>query len=96
MFFHDDYNLKSLIIKSESPIILDIGANIGAFSILANSLFKKAKILAYEPEESNFKIIKKNINYNNIQEKIFPYRMALSTKEGEQEFFYQNMNMPIV
>jgi len=45
--------------KINSEILLDIGANIGFYSILSSDFFKK--IYSYEPNERNFKVLKKNI-----------------------------------
>lgn len=41
--------------------ILDIGANIGNFSILSSLLYPKAKIYSFEPIGKTFSILKKNL-----------------------------------
>ena len=55
---------------NEGDTILDLGANIGYYSLLASQLIgKTGKVFAFEPEPRNFKILQKNIdlnNYNNI------------------------------
>lgn len=46
---------------------MDAGANIGLSSIYFANKYPDAKIISIEPEESNFKLLKKNIEpYNNI------------------------------
>ena len=45
--------------KINSEILIDIGANIGFYSILSSDFFEK--IYSYEPNERNFKVLKKNI-----------------------------------
>lgn len=91
MFYRDDYCLRLLREKhgtnDNKIVILDAGANIGAFSILAEKLFKNAIILAYEPEKSNARILSDNIKLNGIQDKVFVYEQALTANEGEQNLF---------
>lgn len=41
--------------------IIDAGANVGYFSVLYSSKFPNAKIIAIEPESSNFEVLTKNI-----------------------------------
>ena len=48
---------KDLQIK-EGDIVLDLGANIGAFAKQASS--KGAKVFCYEPEPNNFVLLEKN------------------------------------
>ncbi len=54
--------------------IVDIGANIGIFSIHAATLFPQAKILAYEPCCETFNNLEKNVNSFNIQ--VYPYAVG--------------------
>lgn|GEM_PF-5548521 len=54
--------------KFQGGTIVDIGANIGAFAIPAS---KYGKVLAYEPSEENFKLLKMNIALNNANVEAF-------------------------
>ncbi len=63
-------------LKLEKPIILDIGANIGMYSICYSKLFYNSKIFAFEPVKKNYKILVSNVNKNklkNIQTKPFGF-----------------------
>jgi FkbM family methyltransferase len=55
----DCYNLKSFVGK-DIKYIVDIGANIGAFSVHAMTLFPEAKIISCEPEPTLMHYIKEN------------------------------------
>ena len=46
--------------------VIDGGANIGMFSVLANAYFPGVRITAYEPDEENFTQLMLNIKQNNI------------------------------
>lgn len=51
----------------EPKVIIDCGANIGLSAIYFKNRFPEAKIIAIEPEISNFELLKKNTEkYNNI------------------------------
>lgn len=60
-------------------VIFDIGANIGAASLLFASLFPEAKIYAFEPVPDNFNLLARNVApYPNIH--IYPF--ALGGEDG--------------
>lgn len=62
-----DFLFKEGKVQS-ARVIIDAGANIGAFSILADIYCNRAKIIAIEPEKSNYRILRKNTeNCSNIE-----------------------------
>ncbi|MBS3085408.1 FkbM family methyltransferase [Candidatus Pacearchaeota archaeon] len=63
--FHEPY-LKDFFNLNEG-VFIDIGANIGKYSIkVGNRIKNKGKIIAIEPEPRNVKIIKKNKEINKL------------------------------
>lgn len=70
-FFLKEYEKKRLDKLSQfsqkinSDIMIDIGANIGFYSILLSNKFMK--IYSFEPNNRNFKVLKKNIETNNLK-----------------------------
>jgi FkbM family methyltransferase len=48
----EDYNVKAVI--KGSPRVLDIGANVGAFSLMARELWPTCTVTAYEPNPELF------------------------------------------
>jgi FkbM family methyltransferase len=67
VFYEKQYDLYGVAFP-EATKIIDGGANIGCASVYFSLQFPKAKIIAIEPEKSNFEMLKKNIQpYNNIQ-----------------------------
>jgi FkbM family methyltransferase len=64
IFVSKEYEFK---INFEPEFIVDGGANIGLSSIFFANKFPKARIIAIEPEESNFSLLKSNTSqYVNI------------------------------
>lgn len=82
----DDYMMSSI----RSPrVIVDAGANIGAFAIIAARMYPDAIVHAVEPEESNFKQLLLNIEKNGVQN-IKPLQAAISSQYGETELYLSN------
>lgn len=82
VFINEDY-------KYEGPggelAILDIGANIGYFSLYISNLFPSAKIYSFEPSPMNYQRLQDNLKRNEISNvETFPY--AVIDKEGTVEF----------
>lgn len=71
IFINEDYGQN---IPFKINTIIDAGANVGFASIYYSRRFPKSKILALEPEKSNFKILKKNVR---PYPKVIPINKAL-------------------
>lgn len=76
--------LLDLLKKVSSPVVLDIGANIGnhalAFSTLASHVY------AFEPLPAVYDLLARNITDNNI-DNISAFPFALSDTAGEADIF---------
>ncbi len=74
---------------SELPtnsIFIDVGANQGCTSILASKVLNNDKndgvVIAFEPSQSSYKLMKKNIDLN-ICKNIFTFNKAISSEKSE-------------
>lgn len=67
--------------------IVDIGANMGAFSLYASLACPKAKIFCYEPEANNFIALKRNIKSNNLEGRVFAYERAVAVENGVRKIY---------
>lgn len=74
----DVYQLKKL--KKNNSYIIDIGAGIGDFCILAGRMYPSANIYAFEPNKEEYKKLLINIKLNGITN-IKPCNVAIGTKE---------------
>ena len=69
---------------SKGDIVIDIGAHIGWYSLLASRrVGKEGIVYAFEPEPISFNILVKNIKLNDITN-IVPIKKALSDSSGIQ------------
>jgi len=69
----------------EEDLFVDIGANVGSYTILACSAIG-AKGYCFEPVPATYKKLVKNIRLNNIEERVVPQNIALGNKQGEIHF----------
>lgn len=70
----------------EGSLVIDIGANIGVYSIFA-SIAKNAKIFAFEPVSENFAMLKENVKLNSLEGKIHAFNLGIAGKEEERKIF---------
>src|SRR3989344_1451081 len=65
IFVKREYSIKP---KKEPSFIIDAGANLGFTAVYFANRFPKARIIAIEPEESNFKLLQRNTEaYPNVR-----------------------------
>ena len=64
---------------------VDIGANIGFFSILLGKNTEKGKIFAVEPTESALKRLYANLKLNNVSDKVIVFEGVVSDYNGTIE-----------
>ena len=53
-------------------LIVDGGANIGMFSVLAHAYFPDVPIVCYEPEKANLRQLERNLSVNGISAEVVP------------------------
>jgi FkbM family methyltransferase len=67
--------------------VIDIGANIGLYTVIAAKLVgPEGKVFAYEPEDDNYEILKKNIEINKLSN-VIPLKTALAEKVGAADLY---------
>jgi FkbM family methyltransferase len=75
--------IRDFISLTAESTVLDVGAHIGAFTVLAARRVKRT--LAFEPEKNNFELLKRNISLNNLQNATV-FNMAVSGSSGVKAF----------
>ena len=69
----------ALHLLNEKDTFIDIGSNIGSYSLIASGICK-SKTIAFEPESSTYKKLLENININRLENYIFPRKIALTSE----------------
>ncbi|MBC9929271.1 non-ribosomal peptide synthetase [Chitinophaga qingshengii] len=70
----------------QRPVILDVGANIGIFSIFVTQLRTAAQIYAFEPVPQIFGVLKKNMALYGISAQLF--NIGVANENGAAGFTY--------
>lgn len=73
---------KSLIQNNQCDVFLDIGANIGLYSVYIGALDSLKESHAFEPVLRNFYQLNANLMLNDLHHKVLSHRAALSSSEG--------------
>jgi len=68
-------------------IVIDIGANIGAFSVLSARCNKGVRVYSYEPFEENYHLLKENAITNGIEKQIHTFNQAVGNAKEERVIF---------
>ena len=66
--------------------IIDVGANIGWFSILMSKKVPRAKIYSFEPIIQSYEFLIKNLKINNC-ENVKTFNLGFSDHSGKEDFF---------
>lgn len=105
IFLDEDYDLRPLSRHAElkalyasiaargTPLIVDLGANIGMSALYFSLIFPKARIVAIEPDEGNSSLLSRNLasrpNFEAIQAGISsrPTRLSLTNRAAGENAF---------
>ena len=71
-------------LRSED-IFVDVGANLGSYSVLAAGVVK-AKVISLEPSPSSFAKLQRNLRYNELETLVEAHCCAAGAASGELNF----------
>lgn len=64
----------------------DIGANVGAYSMVMASQANVQRVMAFEPQPDCLAELRRNIQLNRYEDIVIPHPIALSDERGEASF----------
>jgi len=72
--------------------VIDIGAHIGFFSLLAAQSAKNVTVYSYEPFKDNFALLKQNVLLNELSKNVKPFQCAVTKEKGTRYLFLDGHN----
>lgn len=83
------YNFKP---KKSTYTVIDIGANIGDFSIFAASKSKNVKVYSFEPIKTTYRQLLNNIGLNSLEKQIIPFNLAVGGSKKRLKLFVSKLS----
>jgi FkbM family methyltransferase len=86
----------SLVLRWLRPgdVFVDVGANIGYFSLLAASVVgPQGAVFAFEPDPDNYRLLLANAKLNQLAERLTAIEAALSDADGEGRLYLSADNL---
>ena len=87
--------LTTLMKKVLKPgmTFVDVGANLGYFTLLAAKIVGPGHVYAFEPEQTNFELLSKSVSVNDLRH-VDVYQKALCDKEGLIKLYLSDHMQP--
>ena len=83
-----------LSLLQRGDVVLDAGANIGYFSVLAASkVGPEGSVFAFEPDPDNYRLLQANVKLNRMADCITAVEAALSDAAGEGRLYLSRNNL---
>lgn len=91
---YETFITEEIVLKhiKEGQVVVDVGAQIGYYSVLFGKLVgSKGKVYAFEPDSRNFEILAKNLRVNKLKQ-VKPVKAALADFIGTRQLFTNPLN----
>lgn len=82
-YYEMKYFLKMI---ESSDVVIDVGAHMGDYSLLASSKITNGKVICLEPSKEALKVLRENVTINNIENKVLIFPNIASDKNGYVNF----------
>lgn len=89
----EDYETALILdLLTPSACFVDVGANLGYYSVLAGvAVGEQGRVYAFEPEQKNFDLLERNIAHNGLSN-IHRWQAALSDSDNDGLLYLNELN----
>jgi FkbM family methyltransferase len=84
--------IEWLLSFPEGGVFLDVGANVGMYSVFVGVL-RKARVFAFEPEAQNYATLCRNIQLNGLGDRALAWCAALSDESKFDRIYLSDTNL---
>ncbi len=81
IFVENCYESPEVLKCSPFGTVIDIGANIGLFTLRSKQLWPEARVIALEPHPGNFRRLKEHVGINHLQD-VEPMQVGIAERPG--------------
>jgi FkbM family methyltransferase len=92
LFTKEPATISWLNSLKSSDFLIDVGANVGLYSLYAAKI-RGCRVVAFEPESSNFALLSKNIRINQIANLIEGYCIGLANESKFSKLYMHDMRI---
>jgi FkbM family methyltransferase len=79
-------------IPKPSDVVVDIGAHVGKYAVYsAKAVGERGRVVAFEPDETNYEALLRNLLLNNVQN-VTPLRIAAWDDEEDLKLYHNDMS----
>lgn len=71
--------------RAEHPVIVDLGANIGYYTLIEARACDGASIVAIEPVPKNVALLRQNLSHNEVADRVSVHQQAIGGENGITE-----------
>jgi len=79
-------------VPAEDDVIIDVGAHIGTFALLASSKVPRGKVFAIEASQDTFNMLRINVALNQRNARISAHHLAITDRIGEITLSHDDRN----
>jgi FkbM family methyltransferase len=82
MFVDRPYTRQRFYTPKTGDTIVDLGANIGGFTLYLLWQTRRIKVHCFEPSETTFALLRRNVEVNQLEDVVSIYPIAVSDRSG--------------
>ncbi|HEY6805819.1 MAG TPA: FkbM family methyltransferase [Pyrinomonadaceae bacterium] len=81
-------------LAGKAHVVIDIGAHVGFFSVLAARANSQSQVVAFEPLQRVYDRLERNVALNKLKN-VRCVKAAVGQEEGEQQFYFPDVEAPV-
>ncbi len=83
IFIKEDYGPVA-----DNAVVIDIGANIGAYSVYAATAARGTRVYSFEPLPDSYDVLVENIGINGLADRVFAFRLGVASKRETRSLYF--------